>query len=206
MGRRLFQHLEQGIGRYRVQGLGRIDQRDAPAAAVGGRIEPGLQGADLVDADVLGRCFLRAGARGGLGPVFGGLGRLGALLGGQRVGPHAAQVRMIARGHPGAGRAGAAGPALAGRFAQQAGRGGRGEIQLADAGRAMDEPGVGKALALRQPGAGGLQVPGSEFGQAHAALRARKRCRSSCSARRTVSRGWLASMTWMRPGSAAARA
>ena len=57
----------------------------------------------------------------------------------------------------------AAGQAVLWRLAKQAGGGRHGEVQLADAGQAMHQPRVGEALAVAQPVAGGLELPGQEL-------------------------------------------
>ncbi|KAG1289964.1 hypothetical protein G6F64_013986 [Rhizopus arrhizus] len=135
MGRRLFQHLEQGVGRHHVQRVRGIQQRHAPATAVRRGIEPGLQRTDLVDADFLGRRTLGgAGRRFG---IFSGLGGVRPLFHRNGFGPDAAQVGVVAAGEPGTGGAMAAGQTILGRFAQQAGGRGNREIQLADAGQAV---------------------------------------------------------------------
>src|SRR5690606_39434070 len=97
-----------------------------------------------------------------------------------------------------------AGQEVARRFAQQAGGRRKRKIELADAAHAVNEPGVGEALASGQPGTGNVVLPGQKGGGAHAAsVRARS---SACSWARTCSTGRLESTIRMRPGCAAARA
>ncbi len=203
MRRRLFQHLEQGVGRHHVQRVRGVQQRHAPAAAVGGGVEPGFQRADLVDADFLGRRLLGR-ARGRLG-LFRALGGVGALLDRHGLGPDAAQVGVVAAGEPGTGGAMAAGQAVLRRLAQQAGGGGIGEVELADAGQAVHQPGVGEALAVAQPGPRRLHLPGQELGRAHGRAATSWRRPASSSAR-ISGMARVESITWMRSGSAAARA
>ncbi|CFL88134.1 Uncharacterised protein [Bordetella pertussis] len=201
---RLLQHLQQGVGRYHVQRMRRIQQRHAPAAPVRGGVEPRFERADLVDADVLGRRALGRRATGtGLG-LLGAFGLVGALFQRDRLRTDAPQIRMVAAGHPGAGRALAARQALARRLAQQAGRRGRRKVQLADAAIAMDQPGMREAVAPAQPGAGDLRLPGQEATEAHAACATSSRTSlSSCA--RTTSSGRLESMMRIRPSELRAR-
>ncbi|MCY1529875.1 hypothetical protein D9M68_650430 [compost metagenome] len=111
---RFLQHLEQGVGRHHVQGMGRIQERHPPPAAVRGGVEPGFQRTDLVDAYFLGgRALGRAGGRLG---VLGGLGGVRPLCQGHGFGPDAAQVGMVAAGEPGARGAMTAGQPVLGRF------------------------------------------------------------------------------------------
>src|SRR3546814_6418537 len=72
---------------------------------------------------------------------------------------------MIAADQPQAGRAMAAGQAMVGRLAQQAACGGQGKLAFAYARQAMDQPGVRKALALRQPISGKVALPGQKLGK-----------------------------------------
>lgn len=203
MGRRFFQHLEQGVGRHDIERMGRVQQRHAPAAAVRGGVEPGLQRTDLVDANFLGRRALGGACR-RLG-VFGLFGGVRALFHGHCLGTDAAQVGMVAAGEPRAGGAVAAGQPVFRRFAQQAGRRRDGEIKLADAGQPMHQPGMRKAVAIAQPGAGRVHLPGVKLGRAHAGMANSSRRPASRSAR-ISGMARVESTTRMRSGSAFARA
>lgn len=98
-----------------------------------------------------------------------------------------------------------AGQAVLRRLAQQAGGGGHREIELADAGQAMHQPGMGEALAVAEPGARRLHLPGQELGRAHGRTATSSRSPASSSARiAAIAR--VESITRMRSGSAAARA
>ncbi|MNV60098.1 hypothetical protein D3C71_1525510 [compost metagenome] len=99
----------------------------------------------------------------------------------------------------------AAGQTVLGRLAKQArGRGDR-EVQLADAGQAVHQPGVGETVAIAQPGPRRVHLPRQELGGAHASAASSSR-RPASNSVRIRSMDCVESTMWMRPGSAFARA
>src|SRR5690606_71134 len=112
--RRLFEHLQQSIGRNGVHGPSGVQHSDTPAAPMGGRVEPVPQGAQLIDSDFARRRLLCT-----VGVLFG---TDRALLERHRVGPYATQVWVAAACEPSARRALFAGEPVRWGLAKQARR------------------------------------------------------------------------------------
>src|SRR5690606_429667 len=133
-----------------VHGLRRVDDGDTPAAPVGGGVVPPGKCPHLLDTNLPGRGLLRLG-----GSLFGLL----ALFKGHGIRSNASKIRVIAGSHPRTGLTLATSSRTLALFAQQRRRCSQRETALSYAGKPMNEPGMGKTLALTQPAPGQFLLP-----------------------------------------------